>query len=95
MCGPGDDECDPEFEGHEGEEGPDGEDFDDLDPDTEEYDRNRFADPGGKSSLHPATPDNPRDLPCGSCGRENMLTPLDKASGYQCDICAEETEGGY
>jgi len=54
-----------------------------------------FADPGGVSALRAATPDNPRNLPCPTCGRENMLTPKDRDLGYQCDICAEELERGY
>ena len=54
-----------------------------------------FADPGGNSALRAATPDNPRNLPCPTCGRKNMLTPADRARGYQCDICADELERGY
>jgi hypothetical protein len=52
-----------------------------------------FADPGGRSALRAATPTNPRNLPCPTCGRENVLTPLDKAHGYQCDACADAAEG--
>ncbi|MHA2066922.1 MAG: hypothetical protein ACXABY_21340 [Candidatus Thorarchaeota archaeon] len=58
-------------------------------------DRIQFADPGGESALRAATPDNPRNLPCPTCGRENMLTPKDRALGYQCDICARELELGF
>ena len=55
-----------------------------------------FQDPGGKSALRRATRKNPRNLPCPTCGRPNMLTPADKARGYQCDICADRDEGlGY
>jgi hypothetical protein len=36
---------------------------------------------------------NPRNLPCGSCGTRNVLTPADKARGYQCDACADHAEG--
>ena len=54
-----------------------------------------FADPGGRSALRAATPDNPRNLPCPNCGRENMLTPIDRMRGYQCDICADELEMGF
>jgi len=56
-----------------------------------------FADPGGRSALRAATKDNPRNLPCPTCGRENMLTPLDRAHAYCCDICADAAEGrgGY
>lgn len=38
---------------------------------------------------------NPRNLPCPSCGRKNVLTPADKARGYQCDTCADRAEGRY
>ena len=63
--------------------------------DEDDYDgRQEFADPGGKSALRAATKDNPRNLPCPTCGRANKLTPKDKALGYQCDTCAERDEGG-
>jgi hypothetical protein len=52
-----------------------------------------FADPGGRSSLRAATRKNPRNLPCPSCGRKNMLTRIDQRRGYQCDICADQAEG--
>jgi len=63
----------------------------------EEWDEmcKRFADPGGNSALHPASDSNPRNLPCPTCGRENMLTPADRDRGYQCDICADEAERGW
>jgi len=54
-----------------------------------------FEDPGGVSALRKATKANPRNLPCPTCGRPNMLTPKDKALGYQCDICANQDERGY
>lgn len=54
-----------------------------------------FADPGGRSALRAATPDNPRNLPCPTCGRENVLTPIDRSRGYQCDRCADRAEGRY
>jgi hypothetical protein len=54
----------------------------------------RFADPGGNSALFAAGPDNPRVLPCPTCGAENVLTPADRASGYQCDRCADALERG-
>lgn len=54
----------------------------------------QFADPGGKSALRAATSRNPRNLPCPTCKRPNMLTPADKAKGYQCDRCADADEGG-
>jgi hypothetical protein len=58
-------------------------------------DRNMFADPGGESALRAATPDNPRNLPCPTCGGEDLLTPADVAQGYQCDGCARRAEGTY
>jgi hypothetical protein len=53
----------------------------------------RFADPGGRSALHAAGPGNERTLPCPTCGTENVLTPADRARGYQCDRCADMAEG--
>jgi len=53
-----------------------------------------FADPGGRSALRAATRDNPRNLPCPTCGTENVLTPADRARGYQCDRCADACERG-
>ena len=55
----------------------------------------RFADPGGTSALHAVGPNNPRNQPCPTCGTENVLTPADVASGYQCDRCADALEMGY
>ncbi len=82
--------------------------YEDDDPDDIDYDedlhrgdydddddRSMFADPGGDSALRAATPDNPRDQPCPTCERENMLTPADVACGYQCDHCANQAESGY
>lgn len=54
----------------------------------------RFADPGGDSALHPATDNDPRDLPCPTCGWPNRLTRADRARGYQCDSCAMALERG-
>ena len=54
----------------------------------------RFADPGGQSALRAATDDNPRNLPCPSCGCADRLTPIDVARGYQCDPCADQAERG-
>jgi predicted nucleic acid-binding Zn ribbon protein len=51
-----------------------------------------FANPGGNSALRAATPDNPRDRPCPTCGRENVLTRIDEQRHYQCDICANTSE---
>lgn len=75
-------------------------DFEDLvgnyyGEDDDEDDRSMFADPGGESALRAAGPGNPRNLPCPTCGRENMLTPADRMHGYQCDFCANEAERGY
>lgn len=53
-----------------------------------------FADPGGVSALRRASKDNPRNLPCPSCGWPNRLTPADQALGYQCDSCADAQERG-
>lgn len=53
-----------------------------------------FADPGGRSALRAETEDNPRNLPCPTCGGENRLTPRDVALGYQCDGCADRDERG-
>jgi hypothetical protein len=63
------------------------------DPDEEPIDGVGFADPGGRSALRAATPNNPRNLPCPACGEPNRLTPLDVRAGYQCDDCADRTEG--
>jgi hypothetical protein len=54
----------------------------------------RFADPGGDSALHPATAENPRNKPCGSCGFPNRLTQKDVDHGYHCDSCANALERG-
>src|SRR5438309_800207 len=68
----------------------------DLDRECDEDDmRNEmFADPGGRSALRAASASNPRNLPCPTCERPNMLTPKDRALGYQCDICADNDEMG-
>jgi len=60
----------------------------------DEDDRSEFADPGGTSALRAATPSNPRNLPCPTCGQPNRLTPKDKALGYQCDACSDAVERG-
>jgi hypothetical protein len=65
---------------------------DDFDEDFER-DRLEFADPGGRSALRAASRDNPRNLPCPTCGKPNRLTPKDRALGYQCDECADRDEG--
>ena len=53
-----------------------------------------FADPGGTSALRRATPSNPRNLACPTCGKPDRLTPADRAQGYQCDPCADQAERG-
>lgn len=58
-------------------------------------DCSEFADPGGRSALRAATPDNPRIYACPTCGRENMLTAKDVALHYQCDFCADALEGRF
>jgi hypothetical protein len=60
----------------------------------DEDDRDDFADPGGESALRADGPGNKRSLPCPTCKRPNMLTPKDKALGYQCDRCADAAERG-
>uniref|UniRef100_A0A6M3LQX9 Uncharacterized protein n=1 Tax=viral metagenome TaxID=1070528 RepID=A0A6M3LQX9_9ZZZZ len=55
--------------------------------------RSAYRDPGGTSALRRATRRNPRNLPCPTCKRPNMLTPADVRKGYQCDDCARLEEG--
>lgn len=57
-------------------------------------DRMDFADRGGKSALRASSRRNPRNLPCPTCKRPNLLTPADRANGYQCDSCADRAESG-
>lgn len=64
-----------------------------YDDDRDDDDNILFSDPGGKSALLAASKRNPRNLPCPNCGEPNRLTPLDRAHGYQCDDCADRTEG--
>lgn len=64
-----------------------------YDPEDELIDGVGFASEG--SALRAATEDNPRIHPCPTCGREEMLTPIDVQRGYQCDYCANEQERGY
>lgn len=52
-----------------------------------------FAQEG--SALRAATADNPRDQPCPTCGRPDVLTRIDVQRHYQCDYCANAAEGGY
>ena len=53
-----------------------------------------FADPGGRSALRAAKKGNPRNHTCPNCKRRNVLTPADRARGYQCDSCADRAERG-
>lgn len=70
--------------------------FDEDFTDPYDDDRIQFADPGGRSALRAASPDNPRNLSCPSCGEPDRLTPADRARGYQCNACADRDEGvGY
>jgi hypothetical protein len=72
------------------------EDYDEYDYDDDGFIREEeFADPGGESALRAATKDNPRNLPCPTCGGKNLLTPKDRALGYQCDACANRDERGW
>lgn len=64
-----------------------------IDWDLFDEDRSCFADPGGRSALRRSSRRNPRNLPCPTCGRKNVLTPADVARGYQCDRCADAEEG--
>ena len=77
---------------------PETEEDDDVDygdsHDFDNDDREEFADPGGRSALRAETEDNPRNLPCPTCGTENVLTPADRAHGYQCDRCSDALERG-
>ena len=68
---------------------------DNFDDDGQPIDGVGFADPGSRSSLRAATPSNPRNLPCPTCGAENVLTAIDKRKGYQCNRCADGEEGFF
>jgi hypothetical protein len=69
--------------------------YDDYGDDDADFERIVFRDPGGKSALRAASKTNPRNLPCPTCGEPNRLTPADRARGYQCDACAEQSERGF
>ena len=68
--------------------------YDEYDQDEWDERCEMFADPGGHSALRAASKSNPRNLPCPSCGAKNVLTPEDRAHGYQCDRCADRAERG-
>jgi hypothetical protein len=57
--------------------------------------RTMFRDPLGNSALRAASKRNPRNLPCPTCKTPDMLTPADRAAGYQCDRCADPDEQGF
>lgn len=64
------------------------------DLDEEDYSlRREFADPGGNSALRAASASNPRIYPCPTCNWPNRLTKKDVDLHYQCDSCADATEG--
>ncbi len=88
------DKIDMSGDGYESSDDDEGdEDYVD-DPYDDEYGVRDFAEPGGGSALRAATDDNPRDLPCPTCSRENALTRKDVQLGYQCDRCANAAERG-
>ena len=62
-------------------------------PDYGDQWRSEFADPGGRSALRRATRSNPRIYPCPTCGTRDVLTQRDVDLGYQCDACADASEG--
>lgn len=68
------------------------EEYEYYDDDDDLIDGVGFAQEG--SALRAATEDNPRCLPCPNCGTEDVLTPADRARGYQCDACADRAERG-
>jgi hypothetical protein len=68
--------------------------YDEDGPDYDDGDQIQFADPGGRSALRAASKSNPRNRPCPTCGRKNVLTPEDVAHHYQCDACADRLERG-
>jgi len=70
-------------------------DYEPFGPDYDYGDSLQFAHPGGNSALRAATKNNPRNLPCPTCGSANRLTPADVALGYQCDSCADRMERGF
>ncbi len=67
--------------------------YDDYDEDEWAERVEMFAEPGSNSALRRASRSNPRNLPCPTCGKPNLLTPADRARGYQCDACADRDEG--
>lgn len=68
-------------------------DYDPWDDDMYAGDGHYFANEG--SALRAESESNPRNLPCQTCGAEDVLTPADRARGYQCDSCANRAERGW
>ena len=52
-----------------------------------------FAEPDGRSALRMPSSGNPRNQSCPTCGAQNVLTTRDVSLGYQCNYCADRTEG--
>ena len=71
----------------------DDEDFNDEDFGDEAFD-DEYADPHGHSALRASGPNNPRNLPCPTCGHPNRLTRAAANRGYHCDTCADAMERG-
>ena len=67
--------------------------YNDYYDDNDLIDSVGFANEG--SSLRASSRNNPRNLPCPTCGEPNRLTPADRRAGYQCDSCANQAEGGW
>jgi len=68
--------------------------YDDYDDYDDYYgDGPDFANSG--SALRSSSADNPRNLPCPTCGAEDVLTPEDRMRGYQCDSCADKAENPW
>lgn len=70
-------------------------DYNDYEDNLDDDDCSDFAEPFGNSALRAATKDNPRNLPCPTCGQPDRLTPKDVNLGYQCNQCADQCEGGW
>ena len=43
-------------------------------------------------ALRRALAENPRNLPCPTCGRPDCLTPADQSLGYRCHACIDREE---
>ena len=73
------------------------EEEDEAEVEYEDEEEDDFQDPGGRSCLRKATPNNPRIYPCPTCEKPDRLTLKDVRLHYQCDRCADAAEGrgGY